>query len=505
MSAADPSPTTTSSSSSRAGWASDRGLGPLAAPGALGEPGGASAGFTGGGSAFALSASSRTRGASAGGMTGIIGPDSILERTKPDFLRSQESRIKQMEYDLRHRRLEDEVEGLTRIVNDYKQKYETARDAQQDAQHELARLHAEFSATSAKCGELHDENKKLQDLCDGFVEVEKAKLEARVAELETALEESSRGFDSTKEELEETRRHAAELERECGGQGEEIVGLREKLEQTQAALCQSTNRGESFYAKIDKYKQEVDGHKALTAQLQYQLQAESAAKEKAKLDRKREKEVSERLRLDLGEVEQQLQIVQFQLQDASERNSELCKELSTGGTNTGVKIKSRAAKWAKEVEALHKWKGKALITIHALQAELKTVQGKYHKYLQYAHKLHQQSTSKSLSTRDGGSSREHSASVGSVYPPPGPAPGVATAAATAGTASALPSFSNPLLAAQYGSASASSVTTKKEIDHFPRPPPSDDSDEESNVSFDDMRACQHEHTRGSARSSLLTA
>lgn len=103
-----------------------------------------------------------------------------------------------------------------------------------------------------------------------------------------------------------------------------------------------------------------------------------------KQDKEKIGSTNEHLKRENAELGKQVQILTAQLQYAHERNQVLAKELTSIAPS---KIKTRAAKYAQEVETLQQWKGKALITIHALQAEVKNVTSKYREHLKYAEKL----------------------------------------------------------------------------------------------------------------------
>ncbi|CAD7963211.1 unnamed protein product [Amoebophrya sp. A120] len=373
----------------------------------------------------------------------VVAGKSLLERTKPEFLRNQEGRIKQMEYEIKVRRLEDEVEGLSKHSNDYQAKLEKTQEQLHNTRHEAQVLQRENEIMLEKTEQLEEELNRVQAFADGYSS-EKKDFEENVKNLENQVTVLTASEETLTKELTAIKAHATELEQECTGQSAEVVQLRQKLEETQAALCAATNRCESYHAESSSLRSDLDAQKALQVQLEYQLQLERNKSDKARQDKKRSADTVSELRSELSELEQQAHILEAQLEHSHTRNADLCKELTVSGS-TGVKVKSRAAKWAKEVEALHKWKGKALITIHALQSEVKQIQGKYQKYLQYAHKLHQEKDCSS--TRDVSAS---SASVGAttaqqqasaVYPPAGGAANVTSKSVL------LPNFSNPLLAA----------------------------------------------------------
>ncbi|CAD7943537.1 unnamed protein product [Amoebophrya sp. A25] len=333
------------------------------------------------------------------------GGTSLLERTKPGHLRDQELRIKQMEFELRNRRLEDEVEGLSRRLEEQKnQSEERDRNAAELAQ-EAKSLRSENEELYARLERAVAEAASLRQFQENY-SGEKAALEDRVKELEIAGSEIQNKAVELEAELEGTQKYASDLEDaelRTTGESEEI---KRKLEETQVALCSSTKQCDAYHAELSGLRNALQEQKTQMSVMLAQMQHISQSKDRLKAEKRRAVEEEKRTREETFELEQQFQIMKAQLDHAYVRNGEICKELGT--TATGVKVKNRAAKWAREVEILHKWKGKALITIHALQTELKQVQGKYHKYLQYAHRLHQQEKEAARNAQGG---------AGQLYPP----------------------------------------------------------------------------------------
>ena len=107
-----------------------------------------------------------TVGGGGGGatITSASGSTSLLERTKPGYLRDQEARIKQMEFELRNRRLEDEVQALTKMLNEYKQKIDERDKGGIDLANEARQLREENEELYTRVDELESQNRSLREI-----------------------------------------------------------------------------------------------------------------------------------------------------------------------------------------------------------------------------------------------------------------------------------------------------------------------------------------------------
>jgi len=85
-----------------------------------------------------------------------------------------------------------------------------------------------------------------------------------------------------------------------------------------------------------------------------------------------------------ADAERERDLLLQQLKEAGKRTEDLRRQLAGGptfqagtlGQTVAAKAQRQAQQWGKELEAMHRWKGRAVLTIHALQTELKAVYSK---------------------------------------------------------------------------------------------------------------------------------